>query len=211
MRAATRRTAWVVRAVALGATTLTLAAGAHTGAGGALPPPGLLALLVLFLAPVSLALARRSRGVVWTAAALLGEQVGLHTAFTVLAPDPSDCAATVTGVGHHAVHLTAHGCEMAAGMAGSQAMSSVSMLVAHAAATVLTAGILVHGERALRALLRHAAQWTLSRLGGRVFAPLSPRGRALLLALAPAALVGAVLQGDPGPRGPPAGWCPAAA
>lgn len=201
MAEVTGRTARLLRALALGGTTLALSVGAHTGAGGALPPPALLTLLVLFLAPPSLWLARRRRAVGRTATALVAEQVGLHGAFTLLAVAPPGCGATVTHAGHHAVQLSGHTCAMAGAMPGSHGMSSISMLVAHAVAIVVTAVMLVRGESALRSVLRYAAQWSVPRLPGE---PARLGARTLLSPAAPAPLSSALSEGGPPPRGPPA-------
>jgi hypothetical protein len=197
----TGRTARLLRALALGGTTLALAVGAHTGAGGALPPPALLTLLVLFVAPPSLWLAGRRRAVGRTVTALVVEQAGLHGAFTLLAVAPAGCGATVAAAGHHAVHVSGSTCGMAA-MPASHGMSSISMLLAHAAATVVTAVILVRGESALRAVLRYAAQWRVPRLPGD---PAVLDARTVLFPPAPAPLWSALREGGPPPRGPPAG------
>lgn len=139
------------RAVAVTCTMLSLAAGAHTAAGGTLPPaPILLALSALtMLAVVVLTGRRRSTPAV--AAMLAGGQFILHQALTTLSPG-AHCAGP-SGHLHHldSLQLTCAGAgHSMASMAGG---ASLAMFAAHAVATIGTALALAKGE---------AAFWTMA-------------------------------------------------
>ncbi|MEW1956875.1 hypothetical protein [Kineococcus sp. NPDC059986] len=124
-----------LRAGAVAATVLGLAAGAHLSAGGDLPGPFLLAAVGLVLVAVCLLLAGRRFSWPVLAALLGGGQVVLHTVFEACAGP----AATVVGTGHHQTLAFAGG-------AAAAADPGTAMTLAHVAATALALGALLHGE-----------------------------------------------------------------
>lgn len=133
------RGAWRgVRAGAVTATVLGLAAGAHLSAGGDLPGPFLLAAVALVLGAVSLLLAGRRYSWPVLAALLGGGQVALHSVFDACAGP----AATVVGTGHHQT-LAFSGAPVVSADPGT------AMTLAHVAATALALGALLHGESLL--------------------------------------------------------------
>jgi hypothetical protein len=108
------------RSCAFAASAVALALGAHVTAHGA-PPDALLLLLLVALGDgVSSTYARRPRGPVATAAALVTTQLVLHVVFVLAAPDH----------GAHADHVL-----------------TLPMLVTHGFAAVVLAVLLSHGER----------------------------------------------------------------
>jgi hypothetical protein len=158
------------RAVAVTASMFFLAAGAHVLAGGALPAPGILVgLVALTLAAVMIL--TRVKLTAPTMLALLGtSQLALHEAFAVLSVTGN--VAPASGQQHlHNVVLELS--SAVALMPGHAAEPGVSMLVLHAAATVVTALILARGEAALWAL----AAWLrpLIRLLAALVIPPRPR------------------------------------
>ncbi|MEZ0165783.1 hypothetical protein AB2L27_13565 [Kineococcus sp. LSe6-4] len=127
-----------VRAGAVAATVLGLAAGAHLSAGGHLPGPFLLLAVGLVLVAVCLLLAGRRFSWPVLAALLGGGQVALHTVFAAC----SGPAATVVGTGHHqSLAFT--------GATAASADPGAAMTCAHVAATALALGALLHGESLL--------------------------------------------------------------
>ncbi len=127
-----------LRAGAVAATVLGLAAGAHLSAGGELPGPFLLAALTLVLVAVCLLLAGRRFSWPVLTALLAGGQAGLHVVFDACAGP----AATVAGTGHHQVLAFAGGPVPSTG-------AGAGMTFAHVAATALALGALLHGEALL--------------------------------------------------------------
>jgi hypothetical protein len=109
-----------VRSVAFAVSAVGLTAGAHVTAGGELPDVPQLLLLAGLVEAVSATFARRPRGPVATAGALLLAQVVLHFALVFATP------AHVAHVGD---------------------IPSPSMLVTHGLAAVVLAALLSHGER----------------------------------------------------------------
>ncbi|WP_343985895.1 hypothetical protein [Terrabacter terrae] len=171
MQAVTRGPVRLVRAGMLGAVSLLLAVSAHHAGGGGLPSLPVLALLVLFAAPVVLFVTDRRCRLPRVLTALGVEQVLLHAVLSVTTGAAACTAARVTVVGHHSMVLTGGSCRMtgasspvhlpAAGMStGAMAsgpmahtMSWWPMLAAHVVATLLTAVVVARGEAALWALL----------------------------------------------------------
>jgi hypothetical protein len=122
--------------VAFAASAVALGLGAHATAGGELPPLPLLVPLVVLVEAMSSTFARRPRGPLATAAALLASQLGLHAAFAFAAPT-------------HAVHvghvptlemLLAHG---VAALVLAATLSRGEELISHAAGLLLPVAVLV--------------------------------------------------------------------
>jgi hypothetical protein len=140
-------------------TVLSLAAGAHTLAGGQLPTPGIL-LALLALTGLASTTATRLKLNLPALAGLLGAgQLVLHEAFTAFsAPSLSPALAGALsgpagGPAHHAgpVPLPA-GLDSPLAASGLDSGLSVLMLAGHALATLLCAVLLARGEAALWAL-----------------------------------------------------------
>lgn len=156
----------LLRAGTLAVVMISLAALAHVLGGGALPGGGVLTVLLGLVLVTCLVASGRRLGAPSIGAILGGGQLALHEAFALLGTTGADAASLghVVGSGHHAVLVT-H-----AGQAGSGHHLSLSMLLAHALATVVTAAVLARGERALwllagwlapviRLLLERPAHW----------------------------------------------------
>jgi hypothetical protein len=116
-----------VRSVAFAASAVSLSLGAHATAGGDVPDVPLLLLLVALVDAASSTFARRPRGPIATAVALLAAQVLLHGAFMFAAPA-------------HAAH--------------ADHFPSLSMVVAHGIAAFVLAALLSHGERLITHVAR---------------------------------------------------------
>ncbi|PWJ54457.1 hypothetical protein SAMN06264364_107153 [Quadrisphaera granulorum] len=149
------------RGLALALAVVAIAAAAHLLGGGQLPPPLLLAGVVVAAACVGHALTARRLSAAAALAALGTGQVVLHSAFELLAPGaggapgaPSASALAAVGAhahrGEHAARPDLAGVHLAgaAGGAGS-GHDTALMLVAHVAATVLTAAALAGTDRSL--------------------------------------------------------------
>lgn len=174
----------LLRAGTLAVVMLALAALAHLLGAGALPGPGVLAVLLGLVLATCLTASARRLGAGSIGAILGGGQLALHGAFTVLGTTGADPASLghVVGSGHHAVlvthaaqvagdtHLTATHAWPAHAAAGGHGHLSLTMLLAHVLATVVTAAVLARGERALwllaswlapviRLLLDRPAHW----------------------------------------------------
>jgi hypothetical protein len=115
------------RSAAFAASAVGLTLGAHVTAHGEPPGVPFLLLVVALVEALSSTFARRPRGPVATAAALLMAQVVLHVAFVLAAPA-------------HAVH--------------GEHLSSRPMLVAHGIAAVVLAVLLSRGERLITHVAR---------------------------------------------------------
>jgi hypothetical protein len=115
-----------VRSTAFAVSAVGLTLGAHATAGGELPAVPLLLLLIALVEAASSTFARRPRGPIPTASALLSTQVVLHGAFALAAPPHA-------GHSSHVSHLP-----------------SVSMVVAHGIAALVLAFLLSHGERLIK-------------------------------------------------------------
>jgi len=207
-----------VRAAVVAAAALALAATAHVVAGGTLPPLPVLLVLVVPVAWGAVALTGRPLGRVTLTVALGGGQIALHEALMVLAAPtcgPLNAAAGMAGM--HAVP-PAGGPAALAGcarhtMSGTSVAWSVpgAMLAAHAVATVLTALLLAHADRALASVVT-LVRVPLRRLTA-VVAVVPGRGTRLVRAANSwhdvVGLASAVLDAAGGRRGPPV-WSAAA-
>jgi hypothetical protein len=116
-----------VRSAAFAACAVGLALGAHATAGGGVPDLLVLLLLGVLVEAASSTFARRPRGALATALALLSVQVVLHSAFMMAAP----------------AHM-AHGSHL----------HSPSMVVAHGIAALILGVLLARGERQITCVAR---------------------------------------------------------
>jgi hypothetical protein len=141
----------VLRSLAVVATVMALAAGAHVAGGGPLPAPVImLGLGVLCLVPVTMLSSRRFSlpalsGVVG------GGQFLLHQAFTVLSLSASCLPPAAETRGHH-THVTSLACRLPGAPAAGHAISDaagVLMFAAHALATAAIVLMLARSEEAL--------------------------------------------------------------
>jgi hypothetical protein len=149
----------VIRTLAITAVIVGLAAIAHVAGGGATPRPLGLAGLALGTAYVCAWAARRRLGPVAITGLLAAGQWVLHHALDALGTPV--CVPVVADVAHadHAGHVAAAAgaCApaltgTAAGLTAGHAASGATMLAAHVVATVVTALLLVTGERSVWAL-----------------------------------------------------------
>ncbi|WP_433281396.1 hypothetical protein ACQPZA_14710 [Pseudonocardia xinjiangensis] len=116
-----------VRSAAFAACAVGLALGAHVTAGGEAPDVTLLLVLGVLVEAASSTFARRPRGAIATAVALLSAQVALHGSFMIAGPA-------------HAAHVS-H-------------LPSPPMLVAHGLAALVLAVLLVRGEQLITRVAR---------------------------------------------------------
>jgi hypothetical protein len=116
-----------VRSAAFAAGAVGLSLGAHVTGGGEVPDVLALLLLGVLVEAASSTFARRPRGAIATAGALLAAQVVLHGAFVIAAP----------------AHV-AHG----------NHLPSPSMLVAHTVAALVLGVLLARGERLITRVAR---------------------------------------------------------
>lgn len=178
-----------------------LACGAHLLGGGSLPDPVVLAALAAFAQLACTAIAP------WTSlpallAVLGGGQLVLHHVFAATTA-VQGCAPAPAGH-HHGVLETAPACSPVAHAHGEPGV----MLAAHAVATVVSAVLLRHGDRALLALARFARLRLVSVPLRPV--PVSPRRpRGVPPVAAAARPVPRIDVDSVGRRGPPA-WLLAA-
>jgi len=193
----------LARAGALGGGSLLLASGAHLVGGGSLPGPGVLLVAAAVLGLVATLLTARRCGFGVLALLLAGEQVLLHTLFTVASSATHvHLAAPAHHVGPlHAPGLTPEALQAAtAGPAMDMPGPGWLMWVAHVVATLATAWLLARGEAWLWRAAESVAVAAGLRCAVRVrrTAPATvPPAPALLRCLSPVWLV-------TGPRGPPA-------
>ncbi|MDZ4091655.1 MAG: hypothetical protein U1D68_10675 [Arthrobacter sp.] len=151
MRTAARAPFHALRSAMVALTVLSLAAGAHTLAGGQLPSPGIL-LALLALTGLASTTATRLKLNLPALAGLLGAgQFVLHEAFTAFS------APTVPGPAgdpaHHAVPVPLPaGADSPLAASGPDPGLSLLMLAGHALATLLCAFLLARGEAALWSL-----------------------------------------------------------
>ncbi|WP_434617328.1 hypothetical protein [Arthrobacter sp. A5] len=158
-----------LRSGAIGVTILSLAAGAHTLAGGSLPAPLILAALTALTGLASVT-ATGFRIPLPLMATLLGaSQLLLHGAFDLLSA-PGMAGFTDPAMHHHLVSSAAGPVPVAAAMpdmaAGPAApTAALAMTLAHIGATLACAVVLTKGEDALwllagwlRPLVRPAAR-----------------------------------------------------
>jgi hypothetical protein len=195
-----------LRACLITISTLSLAAAAHTGAGGHLPGISVLVLLaVLSLAPVML-LCRYRLGLPVMAGVLATSQTALHWAFTTLAETAEHC--TGPGIPAHGHHqpVTFTDCATTSGIVAGHELtggSGAAMFAAHVLATAATAVLLARGEVALWQVLA----WLKPLAAILAPAPLPARARILtrhpetVVVPHPALLVPA-LRGPPKPMFP---------
>lgn len=123
---------------------LGLSASAHTLGGGSAPGPVALAVLGLLLAPVAWWASRRKLAAGRLLVLLGGAQLLVHVALSSMAP----------GAGHGAAQHVHGALPPAIGAAATSVSHlhpamGLSMLLAHAAATVIAALLLAHAESVL--------------------------------------------------------------
>jgi len=212
---AVRPYARAARVVLIASTALATGLGAHALGGSAVPGGlGLVALATLCVAVAGLLALGRLRAVTLVPA-LAALQVALHLGLDVLAPgthtlDPAAAAAlgahAMPGMAAPSPEAAAHALTTAADGSGHMAMTtSPGMVAAHVVAVLVTAVLLVLGDRAALAAVRW---WSVVRpcveavVAGPVVVPL----RSLAVESAPGpcrALV--VARRGLGRRGPPRG------
>lgn len=158
MRTAARAPFHALRSGMVGLTVLSLAAGAHTLAGGQLPSPGIL-LALLALTGLASTTATRLKLNLPAMAGLLGAgQLVLHEAFTAfsapaLSPAPAGAVSGPAGdLAHHAGPVPFAAIDSPLAASGQDPGLSLLMLAGHAVATLLCAVLLARGEAALWAL-----------------------------------------------------------
>jgi len=149
----TARAARALRGAAFAATAVLLAAVAHTLAGGGAPSPLFCAVVAVIATPVAMLVAG-SRPSVWrTAAAVVASQAAFHVAFTLVG-DIGRWDASAAAHAHHGDMLLAPAATSAA-----QVMT-LGMLAAHAVAAIVSAALVLRGERAVVTIGR----WVRARL-----------------------------------------------
>lgn len=186
------------RAVMTSAVVLSLAAGAHSLGGGDLPPLIVLAALGAFVFLVATALARRRLRLGSLLPALAGIQAALHALLSFLSPTGTAAAGELMAFAGHS-HTSVMP-DAAASIAvlttpllttpllasplltapmltaplspGSGGSSMSVMLVAHAVATLVTAGLLVGADGAARRAL-HWLRSVVPVLGAPVVGPIA--------------------------------------
>lgn len=159
MRTAARAPFHALRSAMVALTALSLAAGAHTLAGGQLPPPGILLALLALTGLAATTAARLKLNLPALAGILGAGQLVLHEAFTAFSGPALGSSASGTAADaapHHvaSVHLTA-GADSTLAAAGPDlqfSLLSLLMLAGHALATLLCAVLLARGEDALWSL-----------------------------------------------------------
>jgi hypothetical protein len=186
-----RGRARALRAGVLGTTALGLALAAHLAGGGHRPPLTLLLVCAGLLGLTAVtATARRVR--LRLLLPLLGaQQVLLHLAF-----DAGAGAAACGAVDPHAGHTAGAVLSCTPG-AAAMAMPGWPMTLAHVLAVVLTAWLLVRGERTLWALADRVV-----RVATAAPAPRRRRAAVLLASRTPTA-VRTPARSPAAPRGPP--------
>ncbi|RYV51681.1 hypothetical protein [Pengzhenrongella frigida] len=172
------------RAITTSAVALSLGAGAHALGGGALPSTlVLVALGALVLLPAT-ALARRQLRLWTLLPALAVLQVAVHAVLSFLSPaglsvvvDPAPSSGHAHGGAPGLASDLVQGGAASVGLAAASPLlhvhagvSSVGMLVAHAAAILVTAALLVGADGAARRAL-HWLRAVVPLLGLRVAGP----------------------------------------
>jgi len=147
----------LARAGMVNAGVFALATGAHFVAGGSLPEPLVLFLLGVFVQLGCVAVVRRLSFPAVLAALSTG-QVVLHLAYEAAAAGSGRGAggSLATSVGDH----TGAAGSPPAGPVGHGAQlehDSVVMFAGHTVATIISALLLIHGDRAFQHLLRYTA------------------------------------------------------
>ena len=146
------------RATALGGTVTALAAGAHAWAGGALPHPLILAVMLALVALGSTALARLTLRLPALVGVLGAGQLILHEAFTALsasqAASPEAAAVLTRGRHQHAGDAAAAlgSVHSVPDALAAHSHATPAMMALHAAATLLCAVVIRKAERAVEAL-----------------------------------------------------------
>ena len=133
----------LARVAGLGIAAYGLAVGAHVSAGGGLPGWPASVMLTALLGVLGVAFTTRRRRLPALLGALTAAQVVLHVILSLLdAPAPS-CG--LVAVSHH---VATSSCDPSVATTGSVAMAmpSLPMLLAHMAATAVTAWVLARGE-----------------------------------------------------------------
>lgn len=183
----------LLRAAAVSAVATLLAALSHTFGGGSAPHPLLILAVATLMTPLSALLVGAGHSRSRVAAAVFVGQAAFHLLFQALgSPTGADTVGTVGHVHHLDLALL--------GPATPAASSGTIMLLAHAAAAVITTLLVWHGE----ALVRTVVRWVEAMVQrAAVIAPAEhprpPRLRSTLLASFDAAVSSDVLR-----RGPPA-------
>lgn len=154
MRTAARAPFHALRSAMVALTVLSLAAGAHTLAGGQLPATGIL-LALLALTGLASTTATRLKLTLPAMAGLLGAgQLVLHQAFAAFSgPAPAVSGPVAGAVPHHlgTVHFPVGGGSQLAA-SGLDSGPALLMLAGHTLATLLCAVLLAKGEDALWSL-----------------------------------------------------------
>ncbi|WP_394940310.1 hypothetical protein [Psychromicrobium sp. YIM B11713] len=168
----------LLRSSVLAASTLSLAAGAHTAAGGRLPDPLLFAAMASFTLLLCMLVSRWRLGTTAVLSLLIGSQFALHQGFEWFSASPMPFP--LSGMQHHGMQLMQQPIagEATHNMVSSGMNDGLGMLSAHAVATVLTALLVARGEAALcaladwlRPLLSPPSPALLPILTGKLIAP----------------------------------------
>ena len=168
----------VGRAAALGVLILALGSAAHVAGGDAVPHLLSLLLLALPVAGFALWFTRERRGPVALILGLGGTQLLLHHAFMGLGSVPS-------AFGTSAAHHHASGMRMALDASAVERQSfapGAAMLLMHAAAVIVIALALAHGDHLLALVLAAV---------DLLFRPFAPRATHTVTPWTPALVVGA--------------------
>jgi hypothetical protein len=134
------------RAVALATAATVIAGTSHTLAADGPPPVILLLVAAVLATPIALLLIGRRPSMGRTLLTVTAAQTVYHLAFALVGPGGASSTASQGGHLHH-VPLTL-------GEGAVATIPDAPMIGAHAVAAVLTALLLHHGERMLRALGR---------------------------------------------------------
>ena len=193
-----------VRVAVLGATSLLLATSAHTFGGGDLPAAGVLAVTAIVLGLLAVPLTRRRCKTGLLLAVLGVQQTLLHLLFSSASAHPTCEPAGLQAAAHqlgaacgmHGAVLTSVQSTTPMTDAG---ITSWTMIIAHALATVATAWLLGRGEAWLWRTAERVIRAALGTLTGRL-ADARPR-LIILERLSPWV---APAYAHSAPRGPPA-------
>lgn len=142
VRRVTRRQR-ALRGTASSAVAVTVAATAHTLAGGGAPAWWLLLAVTLLASPIAVVLVGRRPSLRGTVAAAMVSQAALHAAFAAVGTG----GASVTTTPHHALPALSP-------VSVSHLHLDAPMIVAHVLAAAATVLLLQYGERALRRIAR---------------------------------------------------------
>jgi hypothetical protein len=133
----------IVRSSVFACGAIILSCGAHVLGGGSAPSPSVVGVCWALVVAGSFLLAGRRRGPVAIATALVTTQVLIHQALT--APAANQACGAGGAVRHP---LAGHDLGSCADLTGP-VTTSAAMVVWHGVATLLLAGLLAFGERAL--------------------------------------------------------------